>query len=75
MNQKVMAGIGNLYSDEILFQARIHPRTSVARLDDPSLEKLHEETLKCYSSKSACQQVSFSASFSFMDGLARKISP
>jgi formamidopyrimidine-DNA glycosylase len=46
MNQKMLAGIGNLYSDEILFQARIHPRTSVAQLDDPTLENLHKETLR-----------------------------
>ena len=46
MNQKMLAGIGNLYSDEILFQACIHPRTSVAQLDDPTLENLHKETLR-----------------------------
>ena len=46
MNQKVLAGIGNLYSDEILFQARIHPKTSVAQLDDPTLENLHHQTLR-----------------------------
>jgi formamidopyrimidine-DNA glycosylase len=27
MNQSFVAGLGNVYSDEILFQARIHPRT------------------------------------------------
>jgi formamidopyrimidine-DNA glycosylase len=27
MNQSFIAGLGNVYSDEILFQARIHPRT------------------------------------------------
>jgi formamidopyrimidine-DNA glycosylase len=27
MDQAVIAGIGNIYSDEILFQARMHPRT------------------------------------------------
>jgi formamidopyrimidine-DNA glycosylase len=32
MNQKALAGIGNIYSDEILFQAAIHPRTAVAEL-------------------------------------------
>ena len=46
MNQKTLAGIGNLYSDEILFQARIHPRTSVSQLDDPTLQNLHKETLR-----------------------------
>jgi formamidopyrimidine-DNA glycosylase len=35
MNQKILAGIGNVYSDEILFQARLHPETSVARRFDP----------------------------------------
>jgi formamidopyrimidine-DNA glycosylase len=33
MNQQVLAGIGNVYSDEILFQARLHPKTSVNELD------------------------------------------
>src|SRR5215208_1794298 len=37
MNQKILAGIGNVYSDEILFQARLHPETSVARRFDPRI--------------------------------------
>jgi len=44
MNQQILAGIGNIYSDEILFQARLHPRTSVARLDGDALHNLHEQT-------------------------------
>jgi len=43
MNQKVLAGIGNIYSDEILSQAQLHPRASVAQFDDPTLRKLHTE--------------------------------
>jgi formamidopyrimidine-DNA glycosylase len=31
MNQKVLAGIGNVYSDEILFQARVHPQDELDR--------------------------------------------
>ena len=27
MDQSVVAGIGNIYADEILFQARLHPKT------------------------------------------------
>src|SRR5215217_3969875 len=38
MNQQVVAGVGNIYSDEILFQARVHPVTEVGRLDDAALE-------------------------------------
>ncbi|MBS3803608.1 MAG: Fpg/Nei family DNA glycosylase [Oleiphilaceae bacterium] len=34
MNQKLMSGIGNEYSDEILFQAQLHPDQPVASLDD-----------------------------------------
>jgi formamidopyrimidine-DNA glycosylase len=44
MNQRVFAGIGNIYSDEILFQVRLHPKTSVGRLDESSLHNLHEQT-------------------------------
>ena len=34
MNQRLIAGIGNIYADEILFHARIHPATPIARLRD-----------------------------------------
>ena len=44
MNQQVVAGVGNIYSDEILFQARLYPGTRIDRLDDAALEKLFEET-------------------------------
>jgi formamidopyrimidine-DNA glycosylase len=33
MDQAVVAGIGNLYADEILFQARLHPKTPGRGLD------------------------------------------
>jgi formamidopyrimidine-DNA glycosylase len=33
MDQARMAGIGNIYADEILFQARLHPGTGAIRLD------------------------------------------
>lgn len=34
MNQSVIAGIGNIYSDEILFQAGMHPKTQTSDLED-----------------------------------------
>jgi formamidopyrimidine-DNA glycosylase len=43
MNQRIFAGIGNIYSDEILFQVRLHPRTSVGRLDGDAFHDLHEQ--------------------------------
>src|SRR5918994_241173 len=34
MDQALIAGIGNIYADEILFQARLHPQKPVTSLDD-----------------------------------------
>ncbi|MGK7294762.1 MAG: Fpg/Nei family DNA glycosylase [Candidatus Wenzhouxiangella sp. M2_3B_020] len=42
MDQARLAGIGNIYSDEILFQARIHPRTEASRLSESQLDRLFE---------------------------------
>ena len=42
MDQGVLAGVGNAYSDEILFQAGIHPTHPVAKLDEGALKKLHQ---------------------------------
>ncbi|MGJ3251993.1 MAG: Fpg/Nei family DNA glycosylase [Elainellaceae cyanobacterium] len=40
MNQHVIAGIGNVYADEILFHAGFHPKTSVKELDDNHFDTL-----------------------------------
>lgn len=42
MNQHVLAGVGNVYSDEILFQARLHPNCSLTALDQAGLRKLYK---------------------------------
>jgi formamidopyrimidine-DNA glycosylase len=44
LNQQLIAGIGNLYADEILFRARIHPATDAARLSDKNLRRLFRAT-------------------------------
>lgn len=41
MDQGLIAGIGNVYSDEILFQARIHPRAPVDNLTEKQISNLH----------------------------------
>ena len=43
MNQNFIAGIGNLYADEILYQSRIHPLTTADKLDKDNLKKLFKE--------------------------------
>jgi formamidopyrimidine-DNA glycosylase len=40
-DQGVLAGVGNLLADEVLWQARIPPRTPVGRLGDDVLDRLH----------------------------------
>lgn len=41
MDQHQIAGLGNVYTDEILFQARLHPRAQAADLDDKTARRLH----------------------------------
>jgi formamidopyrimidine-DNA glycosylase len=43
LNQQFVSGIGNIYADEILFAARIHPRTNASRLSKNRALKLYEE--------------------------------
>ncbi|MDR3632715.1 MAG: DNA-formamidopyrimidine glycosylase [Isosphaeraceae bacterium] len=42
MDQKVLAGIGNIYADEILFRARLHPERRADRLTADEVGRLHE---------------------------------
>ncbi len=44
LDQQNMAGLGNIYVDEILFDARIHPRTEAARLTQAGLGQLFNST-------------------------------
>lgn len=40
MDQKNVAGIGNIYADEILYQCKIHPEMDAALLTDTSFEEI-----------------------------------
>jgi formamidopyrimidine-DNA glycosylase len=40
LNQKRIAGIGNVYVQDPLFKARLHPLRSIASLDDDEVEGL-----------------------------------
>jgi formamidopyrimidine-DNA glycosylase len=42
MDQGVLAGIGNIYSDEILFEAGIHPKSRTDRLGMPARRRLFD---------------------------------
>ena len=41
MNQSVLAGIGNIYADEILFQASLHPEAKANRLKADTVRDLY----------------------------------
>ena len=41
MNQNIMAGVGNIYSDEALFQAEIYPGRAVTKVDSKQQRKLY----------------------------------
>ncbi len=40
LNQNFLAGIGNIYADEILFQAKLHPLCPASCLDESDLKRL-----------------------------------
>ena len=42
MDQEVIAGIGNIYSDEILWRAKIHPFKDVSNLTEGDLKKIYQ---------------------------------
>jgi formamidopyrimidine-DNA glycosylase len=41
LDQSIIAGIGNIYADEILFQAQIHPEEYVNNLSEERIAALH----------------------------------
>ncbi|HEX9741340.1 MAG TPA: bifunctional DNA-formamidopyrimidine glycosylase/DNA-(apurinic or apyrimidinic site) lyase [Nitrospiraceae bacterium] len=41
MHQQVIAGIGNIYANEILFRARLHPARLAGRVNEPALRRLY----------------------------------
>lgn len=46
MNQNIIAGIGNIYSDEILFQSKINPKARIHELDEKKVNALFDNIKK-----------------------------
>ena len=46
LDQKKVAGVGNIYADEALFRARIHPLRPVGTLKRPQLEQLRDAVVE-----------------------------
>ncbi|MDD5190558.1 MAG: bifunctional DNA-formamidopyrimidine glycosylase/DNA-(apurinic or apyrimidinic site) lyase [Dehalococcoidales bacterium] len=41
LDQKFLAGVGNMYADEALYEARIHPEKIAEKLSQPEVKRLH----------------------------------
>jgi formamidopyrimidine-DNA glycosylase len=46
MNQNLLAGLGNIYADEALFEARIHPLTQPGRVSAEKAHRLYKAVRK-----------------------------
>ncbi|UNL84465.1 DNA-formamidopyrimidine glycosylase [Priestia koreensis] len=46
LDQTIVVGLGNIYVDEALFRASIHPEKISNQLTDDEITKLHEEIIK-----------------------------
>lgn len=44
MDQKKIAGVGNIYADEILYEAKVRPDRRVRELTEEEVKRIHRET-------------------------------
>ncbi len=45
LDQSVLAGVGNIYADESLWGAKVHPTTLVKNLEDTNIKALHKSLI------------------------------
>jgi formamidopyrimidine-DNA glycosylase len=69
MDQKVVAGIGNIYADEILFRSRIHPARRANTLKAEEIGRLHPAIGEILHAAIAAEGSSFDAGYRTVLGL------
>jgi formamidopyrimidine-DNA glycosylase len=69
MDQKVLAGIGNIYADEVLFAARVHPERNASGLSRPELARLHLAIGEILNTAIAAEGSSFDGGYRTVLGL------
>jgi formamidopyrimidine-DNA glycosylase len=69
MDQKVLAGIGNIYADEVLFAARIHPERTASSLSGPEMIRLHQAIRDVLEQAITAEGSSFDAGYRTVLGL------
>lgn len=70
LDQGVVSGIGNIYADESLWAARIHPETPADRLSDPAVRRLLAEVRLVLAKALAEGGTSFDAQYVNVNGQA-----
>ena len=60
LDQKLVAGVGNIYADEALFLSQIHPQTPCNRIGKSRAAKLREAVVKVLSDSIAQRGTTFS---------------
>jgi formamidopyrimidine-DNA glycosylase len=63
MDQKVVAGIGNIYADEVLFAARVHPQRVACRLGRGEVLRIHRAMGEVLRAAIAAEGSSFDAGY------------
>ncbi len=69
MDQKLLAGIGNIYADEILYAARIHPERTACRLSGAEVTRIHTSIGEVLAQAIAAEGSSFDAGYRTVLGL------
>lgn len=69
MDQKVLAGIGNIYADEVLFRSRIHPTRPADSLKTDEVGRLHAAIGEVLAEAIAAEGSSFDAGYRTVLGL------
>ena len=69
MDQKVLAGIGNIYADETLHRARIHPERPAATLTLEEIHRLHRAIGEVLATAIELEGSSFDAGYRTVLGL------
>ncbi|WP_407360635.1 bifunctional DNA-formamidopyrimidine glycosylase/DNA-(apurinic or apyrimidinic site) lyase [Microbacterium sp. LBN7] len=70
LDQNVVSGIGNIYADEALWAARIHPETPASRLSTPAVHRLLAEVRAVLAKALAEGGTSFDAQYVNVNGQA-----
>jgi len=69
LDQSFVRGLGNIYADEILFRARLHPMLKTHRLSRPRASRLHQAMRATLQEAIACRGSSVS---DYVDGAGQK---